>query len=639
MHTISRTFALLIGCVLLSLCSFGQQTSYLEKKVTIRQSTLSYAELFRQLSQQTEVVFSYTRFDDSRKITVRYEQKQLRLVLNELFNDGSCSYKLRGRYIILSCKTTEKPKAESNTDVVVNGYIYSADDSSLVAQSSVYVRQSRQSAVTNDNGYFSMSVPKNSDVLSISVAKENYEDTTVVILSRQRNTIVIYLQPKAQEVTITIDDTIKVAFTPDTNLAPLQTLPPANDFWARFRSERTNLRNIADTLFTNVSVSFVPPLSTNRLLALNTVNRVSFNILVGYSHGVDAFELGGLLNLDYGNVRYFQLGGLANLVSGNVAGIQVGGLLNTVGGSMEGTQIGGLFNVVRGKMRYLQVGGLGNVVGDSVFGIQVGGLVNINAQHTDGFQLAGIYNNARSFNGMQLAGIANTTWKPSKGIQFAGIANTADTLYGPQIAGIMNSANYIYGFQLGGLVNRAREIHGSQLGFINVAHTITGVPFGFFSYVHTGYHKIELATDENLFGTVSFRTGINGLHNIFIGGIQLSGDKKNPLWTYGYGLGTSIRLTDKWYIGADLTGQQLQLANSYISHNLLGKAFLGVEYRMAKRFNVVAGPTLNWFNAQNDEPDSEIIWDRIGQRTILDDDNGFFVNRLWIGAKVAIRFL
>ena len=625
MYTIIRITALMIGCVLLSLSSFGQQTPYLEKKVTIRQSTLTYSALFRQLSNQTGVVFSYTRFDDSRKVTVSYEQKTLRSILNELFDGGTCSYKLKGRYIILTCKTPEKPKSDAPTDVVVNGFIYSADDSTQVAESSVYLRQNRQSTVTDDKGYFSMSFPKTSDVLSISVAKEEYEDTTIVILSKQRNSVVIYLQPKEAEVDIVLSDSITISMPMDTTLSKLaDTLDEVGRFWDRFRKQRVNLRNIiGDTIFNNVSISFVPPLSTNRLLALNTVNRVSFNILVGYSQGVEGFELGGLVNLDYGDVKYFQLGGLANLVSGDVTGVQVGGLINTVGKKFEGVQVGGLFNFVGGPVSQFQLAGLGNVVRDSVVGVQVGGLTNITTGRVYGFQLGGIYNQTPGFYGMQLGGIANT----------------ADTLYGSQIAGIVNNAKAVYGFQLAGLVNRAGDVYGSQVGFVNISRNITGVPFGFFNYVHNGYHKLELAVDENKFGTFSFRTGVNAFHNIFMAGIQFKEMDSSPLWTFGYGLGTSFRLTDKWYLGADLTTQNVQMANSSISYNMLNKAFLGVEYRVAKRFNIVAGPTLNWYNAESDVTESAEVWARFNQRTLLDDDNGSFVNRLWIGGKVALRFL
>lgn len=641
MYALIRTFVLALCCT--AACSaFAQQTPYLEKPVTIRNSTLSYAELFKQLSSQTGVVFSYTNFDDNRKVTVQYAKKPLRIVLNDLFNSGGCTYKLKGKYVILTCKTIAKPKPESAATVLVNGYIYDAADSSLVAQSSVYLRQNRQSAVTNDYGYFSMNFPKTSDVLSISVAKENYEDTTVVILSRQRNTVVIYLQPKAPPVKITIDDTVSVVYQPPvdtTSISPQESLPEEPfDFWNRFRNRQSNLRNISDTLFTTVSFSFVPPLSTNRLLGVNTVNRYSFNLLAGYSKGVDVLEIGGLVNLDHGNVQYVQLAGLMNLVSGTSRGVQIAGMLNTVGSDVEGAQVAGLFNVDRANLDYVQAAGIGNVVFGSVYGAQVAGIFNVTGTGVDGFQLAGICNAAPKVKGMQLAGISNLSFYQTEGFQLAGIANTTDSITGGQLAGIANNAQYVKGFQLSGILNRAGQVDGTQLGFINVARSISGVPIGFFSYVREGYHKIELATDENLLTTLSFRTGVDAFHNIFIAGTQFSGS--NRLWTFGYGLGSAIRLSDHWYLNADLTSQQVQLAHTgNVDFNQLTKAYFGVEWRIAKKFSIAAGPTLNWLSSDINGTDYQLVQDRFHQPTIYSSVGSSFSNQLWIGGRLSLKFL
>lgn len=584
---LTKIIAAVICCTVLTLCSFGQQTPYLEKPVTIRQSTISYEELFKQLSNQTGVVFSYTNFDASRKVTVKgYSRKQLRVVLNDLFEDGSIAYKMKGRYVILTVKkiTQAKPQAQPDNNIVVNGYIYDAVDSTLVAESSVYLRQNRQAAVTDEYGYFSLSFPKTSDVLTINVAKENYEDTSVVILSRQRNTIVIYLQPKAAPVSITIDDTIQVVYQP-VDTVP-QTAPVVaedssntwlNEFWARFRARHSNLRNITDTFFTNTSFSLFPPLSTNRLLAINTVNRLSFNGLVGYSKGVELFEIGGLVNVDFGNVKYAQVGGLVNLVSGNMTGFQLAGLVNTVGGRVDGMQVAGLVNV-----------------------------------------------NRKSINGVQLAGLVNV----------------ADTVRGLQLAGIANKANKVMGVQWAGLYNRADYLKGCQLGFINSARVATGTPIGFLSFVRTGYHKLELAYDENGMATFAFRTGVDRFHNILFAGLRPF-DKYGDLWTFGYGLGTSKRITEKWRIGFDWTEQNFQIPLAPISLNLLSKAYIGVEWRPYKYFNITAGPTFNLLVSDlwNENSSALQVYSRIRGTSLSATAYQYVMARMWIGWKVAVRFL
>lgn len=617
----------------LFLCCIGffhsnAQTPYLEKAVTIRSGNYSYDELFKQISNQTGVVFSYTGFDSKQRTSVKFDKQPLRIVLSTLFDpDENCTCKLKGKYVIVNCKPTPKPKPDQasadRSNVIVNGYILNAEDSTEIVESSVYLRQNKQSALTNEYGYFNLSFPKTADVLSISVAKEAFKDTTVVIVSKQRNTLVIYLQPKSAPVSV-IMDSVRVTLSIDSikpEKAPVaDTVPTVSPFWQRFGERRANLRNISDTLFSNVSFSLAPPLSTNRLLSVNTVNQFSFNILIGSSKGIDVFELGGLVNFDYGNVKYVQIAGLANLVAGTSSGVQLAGLVNTVAKDVNGVQAAGLVNLDGGKVNYAQFAGIANVVKDTVTAAQFGGIANLNRSYTRGIQAAGIYNHAKNVLGGQIAGIANYS----------------DTISGVQIAGLVNAARVVNGFQISGLVNRAGKVNGTQVGFINVADSISGVPVGFLSFVKKGYHKVEIASDENLFGTLSFRTGVDAFHNIFIGGVQMEGGP--TLWTLGYGVGSAIRLGRKWYLDLDLTSQQLYMTNTDYTYSTLTKGFLGIEYRFGKNFSIAGGPTLNWYSTENMDPETDPIWNKIKQRTIQNSIDGNFANRLWIGGKLALRF-
>ncbi|MNX96513.1 hypothetical protein D3C86_1288330 [compost metagenome] len=202
----------------------------------------------------------------------------------------------------------------------------------------------------------------------------------------------------------------------------------------------------------------------------------------------------------------------------------------------------------------------------------------------------------------------------------------------------MNVGRVINGFQVSGLINKARHVNGSQIGFLNVANSITGVPVGFLSFVKKGYHKVELASDENLLGTLSFRTGVDAFHNILIGGVQIS--EGPALLTLGYGVGSAIRLGRKWYLDLDLTAQQLYLnsTNDDYTYRMLTKGFLGIEYRFGKNFSIAAGPTINWYSTESVDPETDPVWSKIRQKTISSSVSNSFANQLWIGGKLALRF-
>lgn len=612
---------------LLCAASAFAQTPYLERPVTIKYGTQTYSEIFRSISTQTGVVFSYTTsFDSQRKITVQYAKSPLRIVLNDLFRENGCTYKLKGKYVIITCKA-EKPKPAP--DLRLSGYIYDAYDSTLLASSSVYIRQNKQSAVTNDYGYFSLTVPRGQDALAVSIAKEEYHDTTIVLRSKsQQTTITVYLRPK-QQATVHADSTqitVIIDSVPQTAQLPANFKPPVprrTNVLDRFTRTGSNMRNISDTFFTNYSFSFVPPLSTNRLLSVNTVNNYSLNLLAGYSKGINVMEIGGLANIDNGDVRWVQIGGLINLVSGSVTGVQVGGIANVTGSHTSGVQVGGIANVNRGNVEFLQIGGISNTVFGTFTGLQIGGIANVVSQKTTG---------------MQLAGITNLAYKGVEGFQLAGIANITDTIRGFQLAGIANMANYIDGFQLAGIVNRAGYVKGGQLALINVADSVKGVPFGLISVVRNGYHKLELAADEQFIATFGVRTGVDLLHNIFFAGLQPTGSRK--IWTVGYGLGSAMRMGRNLYLSFDVTGQQVQFTStSDLRLNLLSKAYLGLEWRLAKKFSISAGPTFNLLTADEDGNDFALLKDHFNGRTLYDYSNGFYYNRIWVGARLSLKFL
>ena len=220
----------------------------------------------------------------------------------------------------------------------------------------------------------------------------------------------------------------------------------------------------------------------------------------------------------------------------------------------------------------------------------------------------------------------------------AGIINAADSLEGMQVAGITNVARYVKGIQLSGIINVAKKVDGTQVGFINVSDSISGVPVGFLSFVRSGYHKIEISTDENLLNTVSFRTGVNRFHNIFLASTQFKAS--NRIWSFGYGAGTTFRLSNRLNLDLDFTGQQLEISgNSSIDYNLLSKFYVGVEWQFARKMSLAAGPSLNWLNSLASGGDFLLIEDQLTVPSFYRHVGSSYVNQLWVGGKLAIRFL
>ncbi|MBX2964051.1 MAG: hypothetical protein KF687_16175 [Cyclobacteriaceae bacterium] len=352
---------------------------------------------------------------------------------------------------------------------------------------------------------------------------------------------------------------------------------PATRAWSWTKSSvaSINLNNVRDTIHRTWQISFVPFVGTNRKLSGSVTNDWSFNIIGGYSAGTNKAEFGGVFNINTGNVKAFQAAGVFNLNGGETRGVQLGGMFNVNLQSTQGVQAGGFANLAMQDAR----------------GAQLAGFLNLTARHTEGAQVAGFANISKSINGTQVAAF----------------------------------------------VNIAKHVSGSQIGFLNIADSIRGVPVGFLSFVTNGYHTLELGADEVIPVNISFRTGVRGFYtNISIG---VRPEKADSItWSFGYGVGTSPRILKKLYLNIEASANQVNKGNVE-ALNLVNRIYTGLEYQVARKFAIYAGPTLSirvYDITYNRHPDLFTYYKPtlLSDKIYPDDNLGV---QLWWGFKAGVR--
>lgn len=609
----------------------AQSIPYLERTVTLKAYGQPLNEVFKIISNQTQVVFSYTQpFDDKRKISLICQKKPLRLVLNELLKISECTYKTKDKYIIIKCEG--KPVSPP---AVVTGYIYNGSDSTVIPQASIYVKQTKHSTVSNNYGFFSLSYSNKLPNITVSFAKEDYKDTSFVIYNQNKQEMLIYLFPKSREQKtespavdtissispVIANDSVLIPATDTTK--PFSKKDFISELLERSKKIRYNLRNISDTLFSQFTISFTPYVSTNRLLAVNTVNKFALNIIGGYSLGTEALEIGGVFNIDKGDVRGTQVAGVFNMVGDSVQGVQLGGAFNVTGKQMSGYQAAGIMNLNIGHMK----------------GVQMAGVNNINLGQVEGVSIAGTGNISDTLQGAALAGIFNVSGYSKKSFELSGLFNNAYSgKNNYQVSSIFNRTKKgETNSQLSVFYNRAHTLRGVQLGFVNYADSVgAGTPIGFLCIVKKGYHKIELATDELRFGTLAFYTGARRFYNIFLGGLNY---QKTFLWTFGYGVGSDIVLKNKWGMTFNLTTQPIfTTAEPEMEFNLLNKFVVGVSYQLLPKIRIDLGPTCNLFLTDTTSKVSISNFHALPAFQIYDPGvDGAYI-RTFVGLKLAIKF-
>ena len=397
------------------------------------------------IEDRYQVRFSYSKdivpHDDL--VVVAYERKSLTEVLEDLGSQTGIVYKLHGTRVVLNYKPSlKKPKA------------------------------------------ISVSHPMDDLPQSIEVARP--ETAMHVDLKKQ------VVDPKQE----------KRAAPSSMETIKGRRIKQEFEYERKYEAEGLKLETEEVRQWAQISVLPVQPMAGEKS---QKINHFSFNVLAGYTGGLEGIEVGAF----------------ANGIKRDVRGVQMAGFVNYVGGNVEGGQVAGFGNFNKGVIHGIQVGGAINI-NEQADGVQIAGGFNLNRRISRGYQLAGLFNAGRNIAGGQMAGFLNVSMG-NVYFQTAGFCNIAEKT----------------DVQLSGLVNVAKEVRRFQIGLINVADTVGDFSFGLLNLIKRGYNKIEFSVGDALYGNIAVKLGTRKFYNIFQVGTNF---KRNLLhngytWGYGYGFG------------------------------------------------------------------------------------------------------
>ncbi|KXX68468.1 LA_2272 family surface repeat-containing protein [Flammeovirga sp. SJP92] len=305
----------------------------------------------------------------------------------------------------------------------------------------------------------------------------------------------------------------------------------------------------------------------------------------------------------------------------------------------------GSFNVlwgVNGGVNYFELGGIANVNNGNVTGGQIAGITNVTKGESNGIIVSGITNfNSSSAKGLQLAGINNYTNNEVNGAQISGISNiSGGDMNGAQIGLINTVRGKMTGGQVG-LINYTDSLSGTQVGLINVVKDgAKGTPIGLINVVKNGYYAVEVGVSETIWGNVNFKMGTQQFYTIFKGGYTQYNDK--DVTTFGAGFGTSFQLAKRVNLALDLSANQIvydgKLADTGL--NLLNKADLNIQVKLAKNIGIYVGPSLNVYTTDYKLDGNEMAGTLdIPEHTFYDETSKHGTRTaIWIGGQAGLNF-
>ncbi|SHE85898.1 peptidase associated/transthyretin-like domain-containing protein [Pedobacter caeni] len=528
----------------------------LSKRLSFDIKQEKVSTVLAKMSKAGDFYFAYNGalFSQDSLVNLSVKNAPVRDVLDKIFN-GKVDYKENSEYIILRYAVnhlTIEPENITTAEnlYMISGYVIDTQTGKKVKQASVYEKRLLQSTLTDNDGYFRLRFKGEHKEVILNASKETYRDTALVFLAD------ITIKPESY------DDPDKEKGSMFSNA--IEELGIGRFFISsKQRFQNMNISGFfANTPF---QTSLTPGLSSHGMMSSQVINKVSLNILGGYTAGVNGFEMAGLFNLTKGDVNKFQAAGLFNAVGGAVDGIQIAGLHNDVRKTLNGVQAGGLLNLVKGDAKGVQIAGAMNIVSGNMKGVQAAGLVNIVSKEHHGVQISGLGNiNSRSSHGVSIGGLGNLTSGTSSGVQLAG------------------------------LFNYAKNNTGFQLALINFSDSSSGTSLGLLNFVGNGYHKVSLYANELTNTNVAYKSGNANLYNVIFAGKNFSDSAR--VETLGLGFGHDFIFNKTLSVAPELSFQYLYLGNWKYS-NTLTKFQVNLQIQLFKGFTIFGGPSYSYYNS------------------------------------------
>jgi hypothetical protein len=596
-----------------------------ERLVNIDCSNKRTDEVLRDIARQAKFEFAWDArlFDPAKPVTLHAQQVTVRKAISLIFGP-SITFRVQGNYVVLVAAAppvAAVPPPAKKKEVTLSGYVIDPDNY-VIAHTSIYDSVSLAATLSNQIGYYELTIDAGSQPVRIKVSREKYVDTFLVVVPSSSMT----------------KDIVMRKIPPPVFIAPVavDSLPAAADTMAQARRRRIEnipfldsligfehimqSKNLTETLRRNGQVSLLPFVSTNGMMGGAVSNKFSLNVIGGFTGGTSIAELGGVFNIDRGDVQWVQVAGAFNVVEGNTRGLQLSGGTNINFGTMKGMQLTGGANFLFDTLSGVQMAGGCNFIYGAVKGFQIAGGANVAAGNLDG---------------MQLSGGANITHGKMNRLQLSGGLNYAKQVSGMQVAGGLNvCTDTLRGVQVA-VLNVAHEVRGVQVGVVNCTRSCEdGVPVGLISIVTTGMHEVEAASSGRGYVNFAVRTGTKKFYNV----LNFGFDPDYPdhvLWSFGYGIGHRFNIHPKFDVGVDLTVHHLNTGNFSAYTNEWAQLSWTAEWRPARPFAIAAGPVLHYYITGAAE--NELA--RFQQAPVFTGHPAEgFRDMAWVGATFSLRF-
>ncbi|MEL6863730.1 MAG: TonB-dependent receptor [Bacteroidota bacterium] len=190
----------------------------MERLIDFSAQDMTIAEALKALSEEVaiSIAFSDQFFDPQVQIDRQWRQKEVQIILNDLLKNTGIAYRETGGQVLLF--RLPKRQVPSYT---ISGFIESAEDGERLISASIYSPKHQKGTFTNEYGFYSLTLPAGTLMLSVSYLGATVMEQSVDLKANQRLNMALKSSVNLEEVVVSANDTYEDGQTtdPSTRLA------------------------------------------------------------------------------------------------------------------------------------------------------------------------------------------------------------------------------------------------------------------------------------------------------------------------------------------------------------------------------------------------------------------------------------
>jgi len=255
------------------------QGVYLDKPISLHVRQRSLTLTLEEIGQKGGFYFSYNSniLKGDSVVSLEKDNATVRQLLDLLLGDNY-NYIESGRYVILQSKAAPSPRSYT-----ISGWVVDAVTRKHISLASIYETDQLVTTLTDTNGFFRLRLKERSPKATIRVSKDLYRDTFLVLPGGYDRELMLTIKPDqvAELAAVFVSSRVERTWLGRMFLSSRQKIQSLNllDFFAR----------------KPIQFSLVPGLGSHGQMGAQVVNKLSLNLVGGYTAGSNGLELAGCL--------------------------------------------------------------------------------------------------------------------------------------------------------------------------------------------------------------------------------------------------------------------------------------------------------------------------------------------------------